>query len=672
MTKKIAKGFLFLVCIGVILFLLLPFLETENNSTQTSAQTAAEPQIFTSNPLTTLVQRLASLFRRNNPQGKQPAETTTAALTNQEVNERFGVAQYKARGSSDGDLEEERLSSATTGTVTQSASGETMYLNENGEWVLIRQITPENSTPGMHEINVKDNAYDTYVRQRAAAAANPALSTQGASVQAPKQESDSYWQKLISPVKKLFRSSEAEGVKNTGLPTDANADNAFALARADGFNPNGQNVRGKYVNTNPNFNMQGAELEATTPQKKLKDIEKVASLLNPEKAAEDMAGVMAEMEVPQRDTPEQEQKYQEAKRKHKEEISQEMKGQILEHMSQLEQNLQDQDMLKQITQNACRNDSLPGNGVDCAPRQITDPGTKQAVTAQNSQFFTTKTHISEVPLLPILPVGGVVTDPMQFQQLPPEMMEQGGLSPDVLASREILTFMSEVKDCQNSTCFAIANAIQQDPSLKDSIEMTGWTFAGDTKNYQAFEQPFVEKRLAQLGPNATDEQRQQAEQQARKDFKESAPAYVFVNGQELADIQQHLVAASRGNVSPETVVLYVMDGHDALTVANAVDSPAFFFGRGTLQTEAVSQSRQTTNDITENVVQSSQMLNDIAGRKTTAFIKNQSEQGISAINQIIKNSNGNSAEAASKINTLMQEQAQKAQEMRTRRAAANK
>ena len=647
--KKLAKGFLFLVCLAIVIFLLLPFLETENNSAKNaSAQTAAEPQIFTSNPLTTLVQRLASLFRKNNAKENPTPAQTTAALTKEEAEERFGVPQYKTRGAGDGDMsEQEVLSAAPAGAVTTSANGETMYLNEDGEWVLIRQINHETSTPGMHEINIKDNAYDTYVRQQQAAALNPALKT---TQTAPKEKS--YWQKLISPVKKLFRTSDAKPVENKNELTD----DTFKLASANGLTQNGTNVSGKYQNTSPDFKGPGADFSVRLADaQKTQNLEQLAALLDPSSIAEQAAELMAEMEVPDRSTPEQEQKYQESRQKHREQFRQEIKAQILEHMAQLQQNTPDEDNLKAITQNACRNDSLPSDGIDCAPRQTTDEQTKQTVTAQNSQFFTQKTHLAQVPNFPVLPVAGVVKDPLLFTQLPPDFSGEDKLPPDVLAAREILTFMADEKDCQNSTCFAIANAIQKDPSLKDSIEMAGGSFAGDKTYYNRFEQPFVEKRLLALGPDATNEQRAQAEEKAHQDFKNAAPAYVFVTPQELSEIQQKVTDIRQKKIDPDVAFLYVMNGHEALTVANEIDSTFFLFSRGTLQNNAVAQSQMTTGDVAENIVQVGQITKNITGKTAPSFMKDKINKDLIQVNSIIKNSNGNSAQAAAQISELMQQ-----------------
>lgn len=74
MKKTIGKIVLVFTCVAVIVFLLLPFLETTSpapaNAQASASAQKATPQIFTSNPLTALVQRMARLLRRNNADSK--------------------------------------------------------------------------------------------------------------------------------------------------------------------------------------------------------------------------------------------------------------------------------------------------------------------------------------------------------------------------------------------------------------------------------------------------------------------------------------------------------------------------------------------------------------------------------------------------------------------------
>ena len=76
--KKITKIILTFVCCLVVLFLLLPFLvpskagmgKQANDSENTEV---ADPQIFTSNPLAKLVQRLARVFKKGKSAPTSPS-----------------------------------------------------------------------------------------------------------------------------------------------------------------------------------------------------------------------------------------------------------------------------------------------------------------------------------------------------------------------------------------------------------------------------------------------------------------------------------------------------------------------------------------------------------------------------------------------------------------------
>ena len=63
--KKWAKYVGITAGILLFIFLMLPFLEPpslNNKNPETAEQTAAKPQIFTANPLTDIIKRVAGLF----------------------------------------------------------------------------------------------------------------------------------------------------------------------------------------------------------------------------------------------------------------------------------------------------------------------------------------------------------------------------------------------------------------------------------------------------------------------------------------------------------------------------------------------------------------------------------------------------------------------------------
>ena len=73
MKKRIGKIVLISLVSIVLLFLLLPFMAPDTEAPQSTKK--ANPQIFTSNPLTALVNRIAAVF-----QGKQKRLERKAAL----------------------------------------------------------------------------------------------------------------------------------------------------------------------------------------------------------------------------------------------------------------------------------------------------------------------------------------------------------------------------------------------------------------------------------------------------------------------------------------------------------------------------------------------------------------------------------------------------------------
>ena len=155
MKKRIGKIVLISLVSIVLLFLLLPFIAPGTEAPQGTKK--ANPQIFTSNPLTALVNRIAAVF-----QGKQKRLERKAALAqaqadaaNAKLNELYASAQNAPA--------ESRYSAAAPG---KTDDGETPRFNqpnatqdEDGNWVLVRQTAPEGAGRGMHEINSDDDAY---------------------------------------------------------------------------------------------------------------------------------------------------------------------------------------------------------------------------------------------------------------------------------------------------------------------------------------------------------------------------------------------------------------------------------------------------------------------------------------------------------------------------------
>ena len=179
--KTIGKVIIVILGVAIVGFLLLPFLD--NSSTTTQAKKAT-PQIFTSNPLSSLVRKVYGLFARNSKKRAAAA--------------RMAYEQTKQGILTDGvradDLHANSLPGSTQVNATYDQYADAEFINEDGEWILVRQTTPESSQRGMHEINTSDSAYDRYVRQARAARWTGHTAT-------PQQEiPDSKWARMWNPI----------------------------------------------------------------------------------------------------------------------------------------------------------------------------------------------------------------------------------------------------------------------------------------------------------------------------------------------------------------------------------------------------------------------------------------------------------------------------------------
>jgi len=199
-TRFIGKTVIIFLCIAILFFLLLPFLDgtAASASGRKSAPAKAIPQIFTSNPLGELTQKIlqAMGYRYRHPtekeilafskrQGMAPtvASTEPVAFAARHANENTDTYTFDPNQPAD--------------------SPNAAFMNEEGEWLLVNQTAPANSSRGMHDINLSDSPYDRLLRlERQAKYTRPAA----AAATAP----TSKWARLWNPVKKFFGFDDQE------------------------------------------------------------------------------------------------------------------------------------------------------------------------------------------------------------------------------------------------------------------------------------------------------------------------------------------------------------------------------------------------------------------------------------------------------------------------------
>lgn len=190
LRMKKLMGFLFvLVFILGIIFVLLPFLETTPPpSAVPAAQARPRPQIFTSNPLTTLVKRIVNALQT---EWDKKREKRRLAVARMQEKRKLAPTNYRA-------------ALLKTLPSQEEAPGEPIELpqgEDDGNWLIAPQISPEDTAAkGMHEVSITDE---------------PAQSTETITIPLPQE-------------------AAAFSVQSEGLPADsAMQDAPVQLARAN-------------------------------------------------------------------------------------------------------------------------------------------------------------------------------------------------------------------------------------------------------------------------------------------------------------------------------------------------------------------------------------------------------------------------------------------------------
>lgn len=233
-AKNTGKFIVLMLCFAIIFFLLLPFLE-DPAAVAAAQSKKATPQIFTSNPLTELARKIYSLFgpRYRKAGVMAAAQGRYANAYAQDdwpdgYTEEFLTADTRY---SDAHTEEGTAGSGNGGATVYFPEaydfGEAGFVNEAGEWVLIRQTAPEAAQRGMHDINSSDTAYDRFVRlERSAKYAVPNANT-------AEQIPPSKWAQLFNPINNLL------GLGETEIPSAVSSPAGLRLASADGMDNGG-------------------------------------------------------------------------------------------------------------------------------------------------------------------------------------------------------------------------------------------------------------------------------------------------------------------------------------------------------------------------------------------------------------------------------------------------
>jgi len=594
MKKNALKVVMFVFCVGVVVFLLLPFLETESAQSAAAQGDKPAPQIFTSNPLTSIVQRLASLFRKSNKKANNPQQQQVA-LSNEQVNERFGVPQYARGAAANGDNTDLIASAGTNAALNPDGSEG----KEGENWVLIPQTSPEDSAPGMHEINVKDNAYDNYLLQQKAASYNPALQASAYQQKLP------YWKRLINPITKLF-SSNKEGTKTQGQGQAYELGAGGQLANGDNLLSNSTNVAsGLPRMTSPQFpNLRGPNVgaagnrtaEAYNREAAKQAVSNVIDLFTQDSAIERAAKMWAEAKYP---NPDQKDKRKSAQARQKDALKKEWNDKVhsvIEAVSKgegtdLTAALKDMFLSNEGNeqQNGGCVKALPYGEGACGVGGSKDTSDiKEKFGKQMEGLVETMPWIAKIAI-PTTPVLGfaklpAANDPSEGEQTQ-ESIEQNKDK----STYDIAKYLYEKNGCSdNNQCAWVANSVQKDPAITNAVDATYQHLVGDPLGiYEEYRNDYIQKTVDKQMESVKDaseeekaQKRKELEEQVGKAYDDLAPAWIPYNSKQLKQGQQPIKTMAQGKDLAEKdnpTVFHLIEQQQASKFSKEIDSNVFWF-----------------------------------------------------------------------------------------------
>lgn len=203
-AKTAGKFIVIMLCFAILFFLLLPFLDNPDAASGEKNKKAI-PQIFTSNPLSDLVRKVYAMFTRNQKRAPAPLESGDLLAYGAQQPGLDPAARYSAAANE----KENSFTFSASNEENDEAYDEASMINEDGEWILVRQTAPEAFQRGMHEVNFSDSAYDKYVRLQ--------LNSKYAEV--PQHHyPQSKWARMWKPLKRFLGFDEQNAVLDDSEP----------------------------------------------------------------------------------------------------------------------------------------------------------------------------------------------------------------------------------------------------------------------------------------------------------------------------------------------------------------------------------------------------------------------------------------------------------------------
>ncbi len=482
MKKTIFKTGFILLCVGVVVFLLLPFLETTTHAPSTSNMDQA--QVVTENPLNAISKRIASLFGLNKERKQKtlPGQTNVAAnsadgTTENANNISSASADWRASANTP-------RTSATTREAPNAAQSQTIevpphnsaadyenasFQTDDGEWVLVQQTAPEHSAPGMHEVNVHENPYDQYVHQERARSFGP---------QMPKQEiPDSKWAHIIQPVKNLlgFGKSSEEPSVSTRAAQHANNEKGLSLgAGSDKLASNKGNESSSFSQVRlPTPDITPIEWSMLTPREQ-QESEKSDSSSDRSKARE-VAEALGNAKFPNPRTPKERQQREDFINQKKAELLQRMDEALLQVLTTNSENRPQKIGVDEVVgcsdgvrqQTECRSNPTPDNSNNTSTLSEERETQKEKVLEEERD--KNRYNIRQG-------TGTILDDNYSITVLlgPSEELNFEDLRRSAPQVAEKYEYLAKAKNCYEKKCYWVPSSAPSDPTLKDAVSTVGW------------------------------------------------------------------------------------------------------------------------------------------------------------------------------------------------------
>ena len=588
MKKKIKIAAISLAVL-VLVFLSLPFFAPKTTSNSKAGENAQQntPQIFTSNPLSEMVNRIAALF------GKKNAVIHSAG----------GMQNANSNAVAEEMLADARAAAANTPTTEETPkAGEegpfgSFFGDGEEEWVLAPQFSPEGTTRGMHEISVKGDAYDNYIRAERAARFTPAAINPRT-----KEVPNSKLARIFNPIKRFFGFDDPYATDSDWYVDDEAARLAYVQGdKESAKDPRQFNRAGATDMNDPNislgnqnvFNGNG-EGEASFDENEV--LSRVLSLVYPELEFESKIEKAADARFgPPPHSPEQRKQRDNYIRKKLSLLKERNREISLEALNEKKEAELEALATPSIAEAVkCNNKSLKSSSTECPwiedkPQPI-DGRKKEEIKQKNAKDFPVikGTTNYTIPITVVFgqefdvnaltkTIGENLTDEVDPDIDPESLLEK---KPGFTAQK-MYHFMTSKANCdENNPCFWVAAAKQEDFQLNERIDMAGKvTFKGDPLNrYAQIQEEYIQNLPEQL--TAQFAQSGMSEEEIKDKIKEEteyirdfSPAYVLYTQTDLQAWHRQNLENLKNRNGKEVSIAYTSTTKGGESFINAGLSP---------------------------------------------------------------------------------------------------